>query len=97
MLEEGFNHGEAVLWWCFAIGSFSCAFVKEKRWRRSFLGLAASFSGFGLSDWIEADTGAWWEPWWLLVLKGVSLFCIVAFVRVVGPALRPHRPKPKDE
>lgn len=28
---------------------------------------------FGVSDVIEIQTGAWWRPWWLLVLKGVCL------------------------
>jgi hypothetical protein len=29
---------------------------------------------FGLSDLVEAQTGAWWRPWWLLMWKGL---CIV--------------------
>lgn len=45
---------------------------------RSLCGLLASaFLAFGLSDIIESQTGAWWRPWWLLVLKGG---CICAFL-----------------
>ena len=90
MLEEVFNYAEAILWWCFGLGSLICSFVKEKRWRRLFLGLAVAFGGFGASDWIEVKTGAWWDPWWLLVLKGVSLLAIIALLRALWPALKPR-------
>ncbi len=32
---------------------------------------------FGLSDLVEARTGAWWRPWWLLLWKAVCLFGMV--------------------
>ena len=28
---------------------------------------------FGLSDFVEMTTGAWWQPWWLLVWKAACL------------------------
>src|SRR3954471_10931337 len=34
---------------------------------------ALTFAIFGVSDIVEARTGAWWTPWWLLVWKGVCL------------------------
>lgn len=33
------------------------------------------FIAFGVSDWVEAQTGAWWRPLWLLGWKG---FCLLA-------------------
>lgn len=36
------------------------------------LGLILIF--FGLSDFVEMTTGAWWQPWWLLAWKAA---CIV--------------------
>ena len=38
---------------------------------------AAPFILFGLSDVIEASTGAWWRPTWLLLIK---LICVASFV-----------------
>src|ERR1700682_1896350 len=32
------------------------------------------FFSFGLSDLVEAQTGAWWRPFWLFLWKG---FCLV--------------------
>lgn len=38
--------------------------------------LPAAFLAFGCSDWIEMHTGAWWKPWWLLLLKAT---CVTIF------------------
>lgn len=32
---------------------------------------------FGISDSVEAFTGAWWRPWWLLIWKAL---CILALL-----------------
>jgi hypothetical protein len=32
---------------------------------------------FGISDLIESETGAWWEPWWLFVMKSL---CVLGFL-----------------
>jgi hypothetical protein len=41
---------------------------------------------FGASDWVEAQTGAWWRPIWLLVWKGLCLitlaFCYWKYRRI---------------
>lgn len=31
---------------------------------------------FGCSDVVEAQTGAWWRPWWLLLWKGACLLAL---------------------
>ena len=37
---------------------------------------AVAFFGFGISDLIEAQTGAWWEPIWLFFFKAA---CVLVF------------------
>lgn len=78
MLDEySFNIAECCLWLLIAL----ILFIKSRRDKvnvRSTLRiLALAFCLFGLSDYIEAHTGAWWTPLWLLFLKGS---CIAAFV-----------------
>ena len=45
--------------------------------RKDALIAACVFAIFGCSDMVEATTGAWWRPWWLLVWKGL---CILALL-----------------
>ena len=54
---------------------------EHKKRRRLFLMLALAFFAFGISDLIEAETGAWWRPFWLLVLKGgcIGVFAYVTW------------------
>jgi hypothetical protein len=37
---------------------------------------AATLVLFGISDIVEADTGAWYRPWWLLAWKGLCLLVL---------------------
>jgi hypothetical protein len=70
---DEFNRIEIVLWAAF--GLFVLIFghrvnglsVRD----RAILSLA--FFAFGLSDWAELRSGAWWRPWWLPLLKGGCL------------------------
>jgi hypothetical protein len=82
-----FNGLEALLWSALAV-------VIAVRFRKSDAGLrrlswmtAALLVAFAVSDVIEMQTGAWWRPVGLLVLKGVCLagltFCFVAMIRRV--------------
>lgn len=34
---------------------------------------AGFFALFGISDFIEISTGAWWRPWWLLGWKALCI------------------------
>lgn len=71
-----FNYGEAGLW--FTIALVLAVRLRMKRPWRWLLPL--SFALFGVSDLIEVQTGAWWEPWWLFVLKaGCVLVFLLAF------------------
>ena len=55
--------------------------LKELAGRASF-----AFFWFGISDFIEVGTGAWYKPIWLLVMKGacvvVLVNCLVKYVSV---------------
>ena len=69
------NYVEAGLWTVIALGFLFHALFKHGG--PTSLVAGAAFLLFGISDVIETRTGAWWRPWWLLVMKGG---CIVAFV-----------------
>ena len=75
------NRFEAALWFAFAaLCAIKAARASRDR-RRIFAMLAAAFAVFGVSDLIEAETGAWWRPWWLAAMKGACLVVLVAGIR----------------
>ena len=76
-----FNQIEAALW-------FVLAFVTWGIWGTSSIRarwLSVALVAFAASDLVEVKTGAWWNPWWLLVCKGG---CIAAMVWLALPLLR---------
>ena len=75
------NLGEAALWGLMA-AYFLLRFCRANgALRRVFGSLAIAFFLFGISDLIEARTGAWWRPAWLLVLKGGCVIVLLAGFR----------------
>ncbi len=70
------NHIEAGLWILIGL-AFLLAAARTGPRRTTCLAAAVAFSLFGLSDLIEARTGAWWRPWWLLLWKAG---CIAALL-----------------
>lgn len=71
------NYVECVLW--VVVGGVCLLPALKIRWRRGERVVAAiTFVAFGLSDWVESFTGAWWSPWWLLVWKGGCVAIILA-------------------
>lgn len=68
-----FNYAEAGLWFIIA-GALAWKLRMGMPWRWL---VPVAFGCFGVSDLIEVQTGAWWEPWWLLVLKAA---CVLVFV-----------------
>ncbi len=76
-----FNICEGSLW--LLIGFVITIRFARKRPVRSFYWLLpAAFIVFGVSDFIESKTGAFWRPWWLFVMKTgcVAAFLLVAFL-----------------
>ncbi len=74
-----FNYIESVLWLLISI-ALCMAAVKNGRRHPDFKVTIVGCIGFlvfSISDVIEAKTGAWWKPLWLLLMK---LACIATFV-----------------
>ncbi|MBL9134011.1 MAG: hypothetical protein JNG86_22555 [Verrucomicrobiaceae bacterium] len=77
-----FNLCEAA-WW-FLVAVLLVVRPSDKLTRTSWRWpLPAAFAVFGVSDLIEAQTGAWWHPWWLFVIKAVCVLCfLLAWIRL---------------
>lgn len=82
-----FNYIESILW--FVISAILAVQTLTKSNRRYINPLALAsltFFLFGISDVIEATTGAWWRPWWLLLLKTICvismLMCFIWYRRI---------------
>lgn len=74
-----FNYIESGLWFSMAAIVFGVA-IKQGRPSAYFGVLVVAFFSFivyAVSDIIEAHTGAWWRPFWLLGLKSA---CVVTLV-----------------
>jgi hypothetical protein len=71
------NYVECALWCVIAVGFMG--FWIAKRVPDLLVG-AVAFALFGLSDYIETGTGAWWTPWWLLALKAA---CVLTFLALL--------------
>ena len=78
-MTETVNLVEGILWiaigFCFAIS------LIRPGWRRAKLLATFNFLVFGLSDFVEVHSGAWWSPWWLPFWKGACV-CTM-FVQIV--------------
>lgn len=74
-----FNFYEAILWFIIAIYLTASAFLNKpkKPYQKNLIIVALLFFAFGVSDLIEIQTGAWWKPLGLLILKGG---CILGFI-----------------
>ena len=72
-----FNIAECILWIIISIILLVKSTRDARDLRRILHILSVSFFLFGISDYIEAHTGAWWTPIWLLFLKGG---CIIVFI-----------------
>jgi hypothetical protein len=74
--DQIFNLGEALLW---ILISFILAYnsIRHKSNRVLLCGASLSFFLFGISDFIEMHTRAWYHPWPLFALKAS---CVVSFI-----------------
>src|SRR5687768_9334890 len=80
------NHLEAAFWIVVAVGFAAAAVRRNGPVRRRCWIAAVTFLLFGTSDLVEAETGAWYRPVWLLVWKagclGVIAWLLVGYVRL---------------
>lgn len=73
-----FNLVEGVFW--IGLGAWVLLTRRMVRGRRQ-VALAIFLIAFGVSDFVEMRTGAWWTPWWLLAWKAVCVgMFLVIFV-----------------
>jgi len=81
-IERDGNLIEAAFWFLLGFVGFFYSWRREPRLRPTLRILSITFVIFGASDIIESRTGAWWEPWWLLVWKAVCVVVLLlGFVR----------------
>lgn len=73
------NYAEGVLW--MVVGVVTLFVVRQRGAQRLAFGMLATLVVFGVSDWVETTTGAWYRPWWLFVWKAV---CVAILVGSVG-------------
>ena len=69
------NYAEAALWWLVALLLFVAA-ARSPKWRRHTALTGVALLAFGASDIVEAQTGAWWDPWWLLLWKSAGVIAL---------------------
>ena len=82
------NYLEAALWILIATGCAVAALRAGGITRRNCAIAAVAFCFFGISDIIEADTGAWYRPWWLLVWKAA---CLAVLAWLLAQYIRERR------
>lgn len=71
-----FNLLEGLLWLSIAAG-FTLALCKARSNADLKAVAAVLFLTFGLSDFVEIQTGGWYKPWWLLAWKASNLIGLV--------------------
>ena len=72
------NWIEAGLWLGVSLIMLGLALKQKGPARRLLMIATGAFVVFGISDMIETQTGAWWRPTGLLLLKGACI--LVLFV-----------------
>ena len=84
---DAFNLFEVYLWSIMGIGFLISAIIRPaNRWSALAAGIMLIL--FGISDWVELSTGAWWKPWWLFAWKAV---CVVSLVSLAVVAYRKQK------
>ena len=79
-VDQFFNLSEGVLWISISSILLWKAFKKTPS-SHLLIGSSVTFLLFGVSDFIEITTRAWFEPWPLLALKGA---CVVSLLLHLG-------------
>lgn len=75
---ELFNYLEAGLWFLFSL-IFLFKSRNDQINKTTFIALCITLFFFGISDIIEVQTGAWWKPVGLLLLKAGCVVSMIIF------------------
>ena len=94
MFHAVFNYVEAGAWVTIAVLLFIASLRVERKRGRIGIIAAVSFLAFGVSDVVEAQTGAFWRPISLLALKAL---CVLSLALCGLAYLRLKRRSPSDE
>jgi protein-S-isoprenylcysteine O-methyltransferase Ste14 len=81
-LEVVGNRIEAAFWLAVAVIVGLRARRSRGRLRNLSFVAAVLLVLFGISDLVEARTGAWWHPLWLLIWKGICLTGLLLCVSI---------------
>jgi hypothetical protein len=88
-LEKTGNLIEAGFWIVFGLGLVIAGLRRGRDLARLRLLSGTVLCLFGVSDLVEASTGAWWRPWWLFFWKGACLsgmvLCALKYRRISVP------------
>ncbi|MDI6778312.1 MAG: hypothetical protein QMD77_03910 [Patescibacteria group bacterium] len=68
---------EGIYWTVLGMLGFTLFGIVPRKYQKILLFASSAFVLFGISDFIEIKTGAYWEPWPLLALK---IFCLAGLV-----------------
>jgi hypothetical protein len=79
--DQAFNFFEGLLWVARGI-VFACRAIRKTKYRGLQIGVAISFLLFGVSDFIEMRTGAWYTPWTLFALKAACVLSFLVHLRI---------------
>jgi len=72
-----YNWLEGFFW--IALGLFLLTTSRRSKKSRSQFALCFLLILFGISDFVELQTGAWWRPWWLLIWKLLNALALIGF------------------
>ena len=88
MTIASFNYIEAILWFVIAGAIFGMAWFDSSYsiYKRVMVLASLFFFAFGVSDVIEANTGAWWKPIGLLIFKASCIigvvYCFISYLKI---------------
>jgi glycerol-3-phosphate acyltransferase PlsY len=104
MLEAGhfwFNVIEAGIWVTLATRFLLYALRRPTSLKKAFLVFSTTLFLFGLSDVIETQTGAWYRPWGLFLMKAICVIlilgCLIIFFRNRSECERVMNEKPPKD
>src|SRR3954468_12554069 len=95
-LERTGNLIEAGFWVVFATAIAIGASSQPRTLKSLGYTAGADCLLFGISDMVEARTGAWWRPWWLLAWKALCVtglvLCFLEYRRLQSRSVRDADP-----